>query len=797
MKKAKLFSPKSVAKAKQVPQFYASVFPQLNDMQSKCFSILMDSNKNLCVGAPTGSGKTVLLELALVRLIMSGDQNAVYIAPTKALCSERAKDWAKFMNLNIKVVEFTGDSEISIRVAKDARVLITTPEKLDSMTRQWRDSNFKIGLVLVDEVHLIGEDRGVTLEVILTRIKAISLELKKDIRIVAVSATIPNLSELAEWLNADYLEFDDSYRPCKLEKLVLGFPNTKSYWIFEKTLTKHLKRVIEEHADGMQVLVFCSTRKSTQLSALELKCAQIQNVDAENQQLQECLNHQVGFHHAGLSASDRTLVESLFCSGKIQIVCTTSTLALGVNMPADCVIIKGTKLYNGDTVDYKDLQIVQMMGRAGRKSNGKAIILTSNDCVSYYKALFKGKTVQSQLHLNIVDHLNSEISQNSISSLQDAHRWLTNTFYYVQEGRKPKSELLSFLEDNVCKLIEHNLITKSFKPTALGLAMSRYCIHYDTMINLISAQPSFLKQLYAIADSKEFSTQDSVSDLNHAIKYPLASVKTSQDKVYVSLQGYLQSQKFIANIRDVFRIIKCLQEIQLHFHCGLGLLSSVFLHQSFKAHAWFNSKLDLKQIHNIGPALCAAFASKNVETIPQLLAIEPWKIEQISNRNPPFGTTILESAKKIPIISASICVKSSICSIDVNQHPSFCVVLSFDSIFQLLSYNRIPLKPCSVSFGSTPAFLAILLEDFIGLDLYFKFESNQCFSVPNLPLPESVFLPPEKKIASPVVKAEIQSLDHEVLLSLEQIKGARRQCTYLITKAQGVVLSKFNIDFAT
>lgn len=125
---------------------FRSIFPfQLfNAVQSKCYQDIFTSDDNLVVSAPTGSGKTVILEMAICKLLLgfkSDQYKIVYMAPTKSLCSERQRDWqAKFASLDLQCAELTGDTDhAQLRHVQHSSIIITTPEKWDSMTRKWKD----------------------------------------------------------------------------------------------------------------------------------------------------------------------------------------------------------------------------------------------------------------------------------------------------------------------------------------------------------------------------------------------------------------------------------------------------------------------------------------------------------------------------------------------------------------------------------------------------------------------------------------------------------------------------------
>uniref|UniRef100_A0A3B4A8S9 Helicase ATP-binding domain-containing protein n=1 Tax=Periophthalmus magnuspinnatus TaxID=409849 RepID=A0A3B4A8S9_9GOBI len=171
------------------------------------------TGRNFVASAPTGSGKTVLFELAIIRQLMEtsepwADFKAVYMAPIKALCSQCFENWKrKFGPLGLKCKELTGDTEIDdFFEIQDSHVILTTPEKWDSMTRKWKDNCLLelVRLFLIDEVHVVKDaTRGATLEVVVSRMKTVNAyrsaqnpEGAVSMRFVAVSATIPNITDV-------------------------------------------------------------------------------------------------------------------------------------------------------------------------------------------------------------------------------------------------------------------------------------------------------------------------------------------------------------------------------------------------------------------------------------------------------------------------------------------------------------------------------------------------------------------------------------------------------------------------
>ena len=504
-------------------------YPTFNAVQSKCFERVFNTDDNFVLASPTGSGKTVILELAVCRAVATnatGQYKVVYQAPTKALCSERQRDWeAKFNQLGLKCAQLTGDSDAGdLRNVQSANIIITTPEKWDSMTRKWKDHEKLMRLIrvfLIDEVHILREDRGATLEAVVSRIKSIGT----DVRFVALSAMVPNFNDIAAWLGKNSSEsdtpaanekFGEEFRPVKLQKYVRGY-NTSSTndFGFEKVLDARIPEVIASYCKRKPTMVFCATRNSTantaKLIAKWWESSSGRNRMWEppfklpalsNKELRETVASGVAFHHAGLDLDDRMQVEKGFIAGEINVICCTSTLAVGVNLPCHLVIIKNTMSWGAEGLqEYSDLEMMQMLGRAGRPQyddSAVAVIMTRQAKVRRYEKLVTGQDlIESKLHLNLVDHMNAEIGLGTISDLQSARKWLRGTFLYVRLQQNPNfykldgsrsGQTIEEQVDDICfrditLLRETNLISgeQYFRSTEFGQAMARYYVNFDTM----------------------------------------------------------------------------------------------------------------------------------------------------------------------------------------------------------------------------------------------------------------------------------------------------------------------------
>ena len=267
----------SLISTQRLPDRFRSIFayPLFNAVQSKCFPVVYNTSDNFVVSAPTGSGKTVILELAICRLMngfANGSYKIIYHAPTKSLCSERQRDWQhKFGQFDLQVAELTGDTDnAQLRNVQHASIIITTPEKWDSMTRKWKDHQKLMQMVklfLIDEVHILKEDRGATLEAIVSRMKSVG----SDIRFIALSATVPNSQDIATWLGKDSVtpyipapreRFGEEFRPVPLAKHVCGYIAAGNDFAFEKTLNAKLPDIITRWSQRKPIMVFCFTRSS-------------------------------------------------------------------------------------------------------------------------------------------------------------------------------------------------------------------------------------------------------------------------------------------------------------------------------------------------------------------------------------------------------------------------------------------------------------------------------------------------------------------------------------------------------
>jgi replicative superfamily II helicase len=505
-----------------IDERFKEMFPyrDFNRMQSIAVPMILRSDENVVISAPTASGKTALAEAAMAReLGKPGRGKVLFIAPLRALTNEKESEWKRVLSgIGLKVYVVTGERELHPSEAMSADVIIATPEKWDSATRKYVQERYAfvrdVSLVVVDEVHLLDSDsRGGTLEAVISRMRRISAVYGKKLRIVALSGTMPNIGDVARWIGAppeNVLEFDGSYRPIELETDVLPYyPKANDFFNKYVRLYRAFDLIKNELGDGHQALIFVSTRQDTQQAAEKLceivrknypymlhpseaiKLQELKN-KAANSKLKGCLPCGIAFHHAGLSAEDKAIIEGGFKEGAIRILVSTSTLAWGVNLPARVVIVRDIEIYDPiqGNKDISAIDLLQMLGRAGRPgydTMGKGYVIVPHERVGEYKALLKdGKAIESMLKHSLEEHLNAEISVGMVKSARDAADWLKTTFYYVRSrGQRSPLDVEALSADRIKYLARNGFIKEDagvLSPTPLGAITSDYYLKLETAL---------------------------------------------------------------------------------------------------------------------------------------------------------------------------------------------------------------------------------------------------------------------------------------------------------------------------
>ncbi len=413
MKIEKLDLPDSAIEFLKSQGFEKLYPPQADSIKSG----LLDG-KSILVSSPTASGKTLIAMLAMISYLSKNDGKVIYLSPLRALAAEKFSEFKKLEKValgnKVKVSISTGDYENIEKNLEKSNVLILTNEKMDSIIRHGTEWIEEIGLVITDEVHLIGDEtRGPTLEMTLTQLKL--LETKPQI--IGLSATITNSDEIANWLGCKLVKND--WRPVPLSEGVcdageVTMSDGKTFEVERSIRGTPVDLGVQSVKEGGQSLVFAETR--TRSKSLATKAADIISQILEKKDLKELektskkilsenehtelvktlallVKKGVAFHHAGLNQNCRTIIEKEFRKGTIKLLSSTPTLAAGVNLPARRVVISSVNRYNAKVGANRPISILeykQLCGRAGRPQYddyGESIIVgngNTEDLIEYY-----------------------------------------------------------------------------------------------------------------------------------------------------------------------------------------------------------------------------------------------------------------------------------------------------------------------------------------------------------------------------------------------------------------------------
>ena len=706
------------------------------------------------VGAPTGSGKTTVFELAILSALrgrgnvdVRGGRAAkvIYLAPARALIAEKAAEWRERLGrVGLTFAVLTGDTDARVDIwgeIENCDVILATPEKFDRVTRL--DANrggmsffSDVSLVLIDEVHLIGDDRGGCLEAIVSRLKLLSKSPAlvyshlRNVRFGAVSATIPNIQDLGDWLGAKrggVFVFGDEFRPVKLQTFVRSFRDSSNDFLFHKYLKDHVFPVVMEFYRGKQTLVFCGARDSAMQTAKQLVLASKSRGDVffnykhgqtlyeaaaqvKNKNLSECITAGVAFHHAGLEHEDRTLVENLFKDRIITVLCSTTTLAVGVNLPAYLCIVCGTSVYDGGGA-YKEVSmdtLLQMVGRAGRPqfdTEGVAVVMTKNSLRARYEGLVHGKVpLQSTLGSSLPEYLNAEISCRTVNSMQDAVEWVKSTYYFIRMCSEPLRYGIKHgesIDDAVVRIVNMNIqkLTSSgmcasgasdssiLQPLKAGDIMSLRYLRFETMKGIMAAASTstYAELLKMLCESSEFKDtklrrdeKKPLKELNHesgVIRYPIQEVsakakklstakviRTATEKLFLVAQymmtdalepktGLLPSMRMEGD--KIFSVgSRIMRAASAYFQSTLvysSAVNSFSLAKGLDMRSWPDSKVQCTQLKHVRTKkMTQKLLGANMGEIAKLEAADPRVIEMVLEKAFPFGNTLQGDVKDLP-----------------------------------------------------------------------------------------------------------------------------------------------------
>lgn len=504
----------------------------------------------------------------------------VYVAPMKALAAEVTEKLGKRLAwLGIKCREYTGDMHLTKSEIIQTQIIVTTPEKWDVVTRKGTgDTELvqKVRLLILDEVHMLHDERGAVLESLVARTERQVESTQSLIRIIGLSATLPNYIDVADFLKVNrytgLFYFDASFRPVPLEQHFIGVKGKVGSKQFKDNLDivsfEKVKQMLQQ---DHQVMVFVHSRRDTLITAKMLHQKAMEDFcddlfdpaghpqydnalrdmkSSKARDLRELIPKGLGVHHAGMARSDRNLIERLFGEGIIKVLCCTATLAWGVNLPAAAVVIKGTQVYsaqNGTFVDLGILDVLQIFGRAGRpqfEDVGIGMICTSYDKLHHYlTAVTEQQPIESKFSSKLVDNLNAEIALGTVTSIAEAVQWIGYSYLFVRMQRSPMTYGIEWAEIRddptlvqrrrqlaiqaartlqQCQMIIFNEVTEELRSKDIGrIASQYYILHtsiqvFNTMMRPQATEADIFKMMSMSGEFDNVQSRDSESkELSH------------------------------------------------------------------------------------------------------------------------------------------------------------------------------------------------------------------------------------------------------------------------------------------
>ncbi|KAJ9107447.1 hypothetical protein QFC21_000900 [Naganishia friedmannii] len=639
----------------------------------------------------------------------------IYVAPMKALAAEITRKFAKRLAwLGITVKELTGDMQLTKQEIQATQVIVTTPEKWDVVTRKPTGEGELASLVkllIIDEVHLLNEDRGAVIETIVARtlrqasqradigVKFEDSSYQSLIRIVGLSATLPN-----------YMDVGDFLKPVPLEQHFIGVKGKVRSEQSRRNLDQAVfDKVTANLAEGHQVMVFVHARKETVKSGEKLKemaqeegvlddfsCQDQVQFDAfrreiatsKNKEMKQLFDSGIGIHHAGMLRSDRNMMERMFEANCLKVLVCTATLAWGVNLPAHAVVIKGTQVYDsgrGSWVDLSILDVLQIFGRAGRpgyETSGVGYICTTADKLDHYiSAILTQHPIESKLVPGMLDAMNAEISLGTIATVSEAVEWLGYTYLYgmehdvLQEDPQLVNKRNSLVRTAGRRLAEANMvifdeINNKFHITDLGRIAAKYYLKHETIEVFNKQFRSRLSEADTIAllsQSTEFNQlqvrDNELEELKTLAKDVIpCQVKGGTDtipgKVNILLQAYICGAPIedFALVSDTAyvaqnsgRIIRALLEIAMSRKWANASAVLAAMSKSIEKRLWpfqnplRQSRLQREIIRNL------EMYADDLAPI-ELAEKSAMEVGQLIRSNDKHGSAVLTAAKQFPTV---------------------------------------------------------------------------------------------------------------------------------------------------
>ncbi|KND02903.1 uncharacterized protein SPPG_01983 [Spizellomyces punctatus DAOM BR117] len=538
---------------------------------------VLDGKRNLLYSAPTSAGKSMVADILMLNKVIKTKRKAIMIVPFVAIASEKTREMQKILaSASLNIVGYYSD--VGSSSFDDVDIAYCTTEKANSLINKLLEERKldSLGIVVVDELHMAGDpSRGYLLELLLTKLKFL---MKDDLQLVGMSATLPNLDLFQGWLDAHLYVTHD--RPVPLTEHikyahqvydVAGRPIQtlkKNHHLDADMLGSLVQPVID---DSASVLIFCSSKKHCESTATFL--AQIlRDVGDEETKLQRLnivreleratpakpdellpnlIMKGIAFHHSGVLTQEKEIIEDAYRAGIIRVMTCTSTLAMGVNLPARRVIFRDMKI-GRNHISVREYQ--QMKGRAGRKgldAYGECYLMCAQSA-DFQRAQ---QLVQAGLDC-VTSCLMTELKGMKRALLEvivagvanvgpDFEAYLQATLLYAEIGVF-NEELRKCIDGAICFLCDHAFIlwnpgAKRFEATKLGIA---------TVASALAPEEAHIVYLELDRSSANFVLKDELHTVYH-VTPPYIQIEVDWNQLRSLYMNFTETSSHIAHLLGI------------------------------------------------------------------------------------------------------------------------------------------------------------------------------------------------------------------------------------------------------
>ncbi len=576
---------------------------------------LLQGQKSFMIAAPIASGKTLIAEMAALNVFFRSGEKVVYLVPTRPLAREKYEDFSrKYEDTGVRIAQSTIDYDSADPWLGDTDLIIATYEKMDSLMRHRAPWLKAVNFIIADDIQFLGDlRRGPAFEIIFTRLKRTAPEL----RLLALSSSIANASEIAQWLNIHLIE--SSWRPVPLKEGVyfngsITFDDGSVVKVKEENPIEVINLSLETIKDGGQALIFVNTRRAAEFVARKASSTIIQFLSEQEKEslkrlsgqiievsleptrpckkLAEYVSSGVAFHHSGVIPLQRKFVEDAFRTHKIKLMIATLTLAMGLDLPSRRVIIRDWWRYEPDfgIKPIPVIEIRQMAGEAGRPGidkYGEAIFIARNEKGKKYlmeNYITRGpERVDSQLahEFALRSHILAAIAGTSIRTREELMDFLKSTFSAYQKGAdlliSMANRIVDFLRNEGLISERMNLVVTEF-----GRRISELYIDPLTSVAIRDGllQPGkkgAFVLLHLIAHTPDMVTlRLRRKDYEHTVD--LFQIYT--DELLIPKKEIYLSERILSELKTAFILLQWIEEIPENkivsqFEIGPGDLSKL------------------------------------------------------------------------------------------------------------------------------------------------------------------------------------------------------------------------------